>query len=63
MTPDQQAPDPAPAAKPEPAADAYDWGPDPPPFTAEEIEDIKANGVDLGEVIASIRAEIARRKP
>ena len=34
MTPDQQTPDPAPAAKPGPAADPYDWGPDPPPFTA-----------------------------
>ncbi|MBX9580810.1 MAG: hypothetical protein K2X87_10930 [Gemmataceae bacterium] len=41
-----------------PPADAYDWGPDPPPFTAEEIEDLRRNGLDLSEVIASILAEL-----
>lgn len=39
-----------------PPADPYDWGPDPPPFTPEEIEDLRRNGRDLSEVIASILA-------
>lgn len=56
MAQDQQTPDPAPAAKTDPAADPYDWGPDPPPFTAEEIADIEANGISLTDLIAELEA-------
>lgn len=63
MAAEQSTPDPAPAAKTEPAADAYDWGPDPPPFTAEEIEDLRRNGVDGATFFAALIAELEGRKP
>ncbi|MBX9628645.1 MAG: hypothetical protein K2X82_32910 [Gemmataceae bacterium] len=63
MAAEQSTPDPAPTAKPEPAADAYDWGPDPPPFTAEEIEDLRRNGIDGSEFIRALIAELEAMDP
>jgi hypothetical protein len=60
---DQNPTDPAPAARPEPSADPYDWGPDPPPFTAEEIEDLRRNGMDFSEFVENLIAELEGKNP
>lgn len=60
MTPE---PNDLPPETPPPAAGppASDWGDDPPPFTAEEIEDIRKNGLNLSDVIASILTDLKLR--
>lgn len=63
MAQDQQTPDPAPAAKTDPPADPYDWGPDPPAFTAEEIEDLRRNGMDFSVFVENLIAELGRNDP